>query len=163
DGSGNRVGLASWQGRQTYTYDPRNQNTLLQDIAGGLTTWSFDPRRLITRQDNANGTHTTTTYDGAGQVLQAWHAKSDGTQIEQAFYSYDAVGNPAYKRTLNGYYSYSYDSLNQVVSENAPIQGLVTWSYDPNGNRATETGPTTLATSTYDPTDALVNIASGAT
>jgi hypothetical protein len=108
---------------------------------------------MITRQDNANATCTTTTYDPVGQTLQIWHTKSDGSVIERAVYSYDPVGNPEYRQTQNGHYTWLYDALNQLTVEHAPVAGRVTWSYDPGRNRSLQVSGAGWTTYTYDPTD----------
>jgi hypothetical protein len=56
----------------------------------------------------------------------------------------------------------SYDALNQLIVEDAPIAGRVTWSYDPGRNRATQVSPTGTVTYSYDATDALIKTEAGA-
>ena len=61
------------------------------------------------------------------------------------------------KTILDEVQTFTYDTANQVLSENNPLSGIVTWSYDPNGNRlsqdATQSGVRTITNWAYDPAD----------
>jgi RHS repeat-associated protein len=154
DLAGNRTNLRTWRGRQTWTYDARNQTQSLLDIEGGRSTWSYDARGLISRLDYPNAAWMTATYDAPRRTLQIRHARSLG-QLAFVAASYDPVGNVATLKRPN-LTTYSYDAARQLVSENHKTRGRTTWSYDPAGNRVTALLPANQRiTWSYDAADQL--------
>jgi RHS repeat-associated protein len=160
DGAGNRVLLDSWWGRLTFAYDPLNRMTAAQfpnfGVVGGTATWSYDARGLIQRQEHANAALTTASYDPVGRALQIWHARPDSTEIDHCFYAYDAAGRPLYKQTLDGYFTYLYDPVDQLTSENNPSSGLTTWTYDTARRRTLQSSPQGVTTYVLDAADELL-------
>ena len=163
DGAGNRTQLQTAHGVFTYGYDERNRLHTLQDpgwgtTPSGMTTYAYDERGLRSRRDNPNGTRTTTTYDPLQRIEQTWHSQAGGTPIDHAFYAYDPVGNPQFKATALGTSTYTYDLLDRLKSENNPVSGLTTWTYDAASRRETQVSPTGIQTYTYDDADQLTTV-----
>ena len=86
-----------------------------------------------------NGTQTTYTYDPASQVTQILHQlTTTATQINQAAYAYNPVGNRTSLTDRRGAQAFGYDTLDRLTSASHPLlatpQGF---AYDPVGNRTT--------------------------
>jgi YD repeat-containing protein len=159
DLAGNRTGLITWRGRETWSYDARNQTQSLVDIEGGVYTWSYEGRGLVSRQDYPNTAWMTATYDANGHTLQMRYAYLAGgvtpTELTLIGTAYDAVGNVVNQSRPN-LATYLYDAANQLVSESHSTRGLTTWSYDSVGNRLTafasgdQTATTCVISRNYD-------------
>ncbi|MEP6755220.1 MAG: RHS repeat-associated core domain-containing protein, partial [Chthonomonadales bacterium] len=165
DAVGNRTKLETWWGPVSWSYDARNANATVADpgfapisIPGGITTWTYDPRGMVSRQDNCDATHTTLTYDGNGQPLQIEHLTNASAQIDRAWYAYDQAGRPTSKRTADGFSNYGYDHADRLTSENNPVAGLLTWTYDAAGRRGTAQSSTGISTYSYDIADGLQTV-----
>lgn len=161
DLAGNRTVLQTGRGAFSYSYDPLNRMTGVTDpgygaTPSGRTTWSYDARGLATSRVNANGTTTTASYDPDGRALYLRHAYPNGSEIDRAAYTYDAVGNPLTMATVEGTHAYGYDSLNQLTSENHLLDGLTEWTYDAARRRKTQTADGTTTTYSYDAADELL-------
>jgi RHS repeat-associated protein len=165
DATGNRTALIGWFGRLTTSYDARGERAGLVDPQGGLTTWAFDSMRQRVRQDNPDGTSSTTTYDPMGRAIGVLHRDGGGATLDQSLLSYDPVGNPLTKRTLDGIHTMVYDGVNQLLAENHPVAGVQTWSYDLAGNRLscdrTQAGIRTLTSWAYDVADQILTETTG--
>ncbi len=106
----------------------------------------------MSRVDKANGTFTTYQYDAAGQLTSLKNYRN-ATQLNSQFdYTYDARGRRASMTTLDGTWTYAYDSSGQLTraifaslnTANVANQDL-TYVYDAAGNRtrSIENGVTT--------------------
>jgi YD repeat-containing protein len=155
----------TWFGRLTSSYDARGSLTGLSDPQGGRATWVFDAAGQLIEQDNPDGTVTTWSYDRAGQVTGTRHKDKTGAVLDQAYLTYDPVGNPLTKNTLDGVHTMSYDAANQLRSEYHPLAGVKTWAYDLAGNRPsqdwTQVGVRTLTNWAYDGADQLTTETTG--
>jgi RHS repeat-associated protein len=86
-----------------------------------------------------NGTQTTYSYDPASQVTQILHQlTATSTQINQAAYAYNPVGNRTSLTDKRGAQAFGYDSLDRLTSASHPLLATPqAFAYDPVGNRTT--------------------------
>ena len=136
---------------------------------GQTTSYTYDPAGNLTKTTlpSGNGVIDNRTYDPAGRLssLQNYATKA-GKAISQFSYSYDANGNPA---TISGTSPQilSYDNRNRLTSAclgtTCTNPNQIRWTYDPVGNRLTETRQGKFTTNyAYNPGDELTAL-SGAT
>ena len=94
DADGNRVGLTSSAGNESYTINAINQLTAASYANGDTESFTYDPagNRLTA---TLNGSSESYSYDAAGQL----------TSLDGVAYAYDGAGN----RTAAGADSYSWD------------------------------------------------------
>ena len=86
-----------------------------------------------------NGTRTTYSYDPASQVTQILHQiVSSTTQINQAAYAYNPVGNRTSLTDRRGSQAFGYDTLDRLTSASHPLLATPqAFAYDAVGNRTT--------------------------
>ncbi|MEZ4658330.1 MAG: polymorphic toxin-type HINT domain-containing protein [Caldilineaceae bacterium] len=114
DANGNRTGVTTLEGSESYTLDGLNRLTNVTYANGDSASYTYDANGNRTSQ-SANGATTNYTYDAAGQLL------SDGTNS----YTYDANGN----LTNAGGDSFSWDWANRLVGAN--VDGVTAgYTYD---------------------------------
>jgi len=78
-------------------------------------------------------------YDPASQVTQVLHQlTATSTQINQAAYAYNGVGNRTSLTDRRGAQGFGYDTLDRLTSASHPLLGTPqAFAYDPVGNRTT--------------------------
>ena len=81
-------------------------------------------------------------YDPASQVTQILHQlTATSTQINQAAYAYNPVGNRTSLTDRRGAQSFGYDSLDRLTSASHPLLATPqAFAYDPVGNLTTSVG-----------------------
>ena len=86
-----------------------------------------------------NGKRTTYTYDPASQVTNILHQlTATSTQINQAGYAYNGVGNRTSLTDRRGNQAFGYDNLDRLTSASHPLLATPqAFAYDPVGNRTT--------------------------
>lgn len=101
-----------------------------------------DPELSLTYDQLAEGFR----YDPASQVTQILHQlTATSTQINQAAYAYNGVGNRTSLTDRRGSQAFGYDNLDRLTSASHPLLGTAqSFAYDPVGNR-TATGNVTNA------------------
>jgi RHS repeat-associated protein len=148
----------------TYTYDTRgNLLTESTPLVGSepaqsrTTTYAYENKTFpgdITAITNPNGRTTTYTYDTAGNLASATDAFGNKTT-----YTYDGLGrrltrvaprgNAKNSKPSEYTTTYAYDAEGNRLSVTDPLSRKRSWTYDANGNVATETDANTRTT-TYD-------------
>jgi RHS repeat-associated protein len=86
-----------------------------------------------------NGMQTTYSYDPASQVTNILHQlTATSTQINQAAYAYNPVGNRTSLTDRRGSQAFGYDTLDRLTSASHPLLATPqAFAYDPVGNRTT--------------------------
>ena len=144
----------------TFTYDAVGNRTSLTDPVGNTTTFDYDAENRLIREtdplsnsrtfdydgnDNQtevidrNGRRRTFDYDPLNRMTTE-HWWDGAAEIRTMSFTYDAVGNLLTKSDPNSAYTYTYDSLNRLMTvDNAGTPDIpnvvLTYDYDPEGNR----------------------------
>ena len=183
DELGNRSAVKYPNGNvMTYTYDAcqRLKEEWVTDARGvTLAKYSYGlgkagERLTITESAGASETKTTYQYDKLNRLVKEVIAKN-GNELTNE-YSYDKVSNRISKETKvkgelsdiadttseevqvkEGRTTYTYNALNQLVSEESP-EGGITYTYDANGNLVKQSGSKTVDYS-YDKENHLLRAA----
>ncbi|GIN88534.1 tRNA nuclease WapA [Heyndrickxia sporothermodurans] len=147
----------------SYEYNKLEQNTVVKNISNTFKL-DYDELGNVTTYTPANGVGTSYAYDRAGQVLSMSTNKVDTstgamTSVIDEKYAYDANGNRTEVLYNNGTKStFSYDNLNQLISETDKDGSVNEYKYDGFGNRIYQKiGSQAAITSTYNILNQLTN------
>jgi RHS repeat-associated protein len=156
--------------QQSYDYDDDGRVRSVT-APGGTTTLGYDEASNLTTTTlpSANGYVETRGYDRANRITQVKSAK--GTSVlADVKVTRDPVGNPLVTTqtgATTGTATHTYDALDRLTGvcwQAGPCTGsagpFIRWTYDPVGNRKTETRPTGTTTSSYDVDDQLLSAGS---
>lgn len=133
----------------TYDYDAAG-NLLTAASPEASVTFAYDPRNQLIEQLRSNGVATNYTHDALGRVLSLAHAKG-AMVLNSQTYTYDAVGNRSNYATDIAQPLTTVPVTAEHDEENRLLQmGAVTYAYDENGNRLSETGPGGTTTYSWD-------------
>lgn len=154
DAEGNQTALIYPDGtRQRTEFDSAGRVSSLLTSDGGRTSFLYDAEDRRTRIDRPNGTYTLYDYDQNSRLSRLAHLRSNGEKITPDFRtSYDAVGNVlSVKDEEVMLWSYDYDELDRLVEAIDHASGKTWgWSYDPVGNRISETLDGVATASTFN-------------
>ena len=143
-----------------YQYDP--DSLLVQ--AGALSLTRKAQNGLLT--GTALGAATDSYTHNAFGELSGHTARHGATDLLTVAYTRDALGRITEKtETVQGTTTttaYTYDLIGQLIEVRRNGSLVASYSYDPNGNRLSKTGPGISETGTYDAQDRLLSYA-GAT
>lgn len=166
----------------TYEYDAVGNLVATNYANGAVTTNAYNSRYQLTSVDNrrsdtsviasyaytlnANGLRTSVTEADGGVVSYAYDNNyrlvdetRTGLNAFVATYTYDAVGNRLTANRSGVITNYTYDDNDRLIGEN-----LITYTYDPNGNRTRKTdGGGVVTTYTYDKVNRLVAVGTPST
>ena len=181
DPNGNRTSLRKRDARTiAYTYD--NLNRVLVKAVNGTcvsgyacTTapsgairdvyYDYDLRglQLYARFDSGTGLGLYSDYDGFGRQVKA-KSNLDGT-LRTLQYAYDPDGNRV--RVTHPdftYFTYNYDGLDRqlTIQQNGTTQ-IVSFAYNPQGTRATDSRWAVGTSYGYDPVERLATLGHGFT
>ena len=150
----------------TYAYDDAER--LESVTSGGVTTsYAYDPAGDLTQTTlpTGNGYQQLRTYDRADRVTDV--ENTNGTVLSDFAYTLDPVGNPTeVVRTgsLPETETFTYDAsdrLTGVCFQSGTCPGgsdpFIRWTYDPVGNRLTETRPAGQTSYSYNSGDELTS------
>ncbi len=125
-----------------YAYDSAGRPWKVLDAANNpLATYTYDAMSRVVRQDNANDTYTTIAYDANGNILHLINFAPDNSVNSRSDYSYNLLGQMTGMATLDGAWTYSYDTGGQLTravftSINPAISNQdLAYNYDAVGNR----------------------------
>jgi RHS repeat-associated protein len=105
----------------------------------GVIAYTDYDWRQPSRVEYPGGTVRTSTYDGLQrhETIQVTN-DSDRTLMDYD-YSWDEAGNITEKATEHGTYTYGYDDSDRLIAADYPTLSSEEWTYDPIGNRLTDT------------------------
>jgi RHS repeat-associated protein len=171
----------------SYAYNPSGGRTALTYPGGGMVSYQYDalerlarviaPATTVTYTHDVAGRLLSTSldnglvseydYDDAGQLLGLAHRRG-GETLSSFGYSYDPAGNraqaqewllqPAPASPYSTTISYDYDPLYRLTAADYSSGEYFHYSYDPVGNRLSETTPGGVITSTYDVANRLSSV-----
>jgi RHS repeat-associated protein len=160
DGPGNLASVTDQGGRQVqYTYDAANQlHTVVQlaspNTGNNTNTYGYDPDSNLVSLSDENGHTTQNVFNLAYE--QVSKTLPDATLTETR--TYDNNGNLATVTHFSGVTTtYSYDSLNRLLSRATPGEVTVTHSYTLTGKYATTTDASGTTSYNYDSMDRLTS------
>jgi RHS repeat-associated protein len=180
DDAGRTTSVASPEGTISYGYDAAGRRTTMTlpsaqtvtyaydtaGLLGSLTDWraetvsfGYDPDGNRTSISRPNGVDSTYTYDAAGRVTDISHTQG-AQELFGLTYTYDDADRPTSVVTEEGTESYGYDDLGRLTSVAYPGGPTVSYTYDPAGNRLTETEGGSTTDYTYDAAGQLVSVGS---
>src|SRR5690606_10237016 len=134
-----------------------NRMTAVLDPHGQSTQYGYDAagRRISTTY--GNGSRTEYVYDVVNQLTDILHKKADDTVNASVSYTYDAMNNrlsqaDAAANTITYTYDDTYKLLQAVYSDTAETIDFV---YDGTGNRDSRSDAAGIVTYAYDAADRL--------
>jgi RHS repeat-associated protein len=140
----------------TYQYGVAGNLTSAGMTGGPSVGFNYDVRNLLKSQTRSNGVNSTYNYDPLGRVLSI----ANGA-LDSHMYTYDAAGqrvskasNPSQALQTAAVSSATYDNENHLTAFGGTL-----YTYDLNGNRATETTSSGTTTYTWDGENRLKQIA----
>ena len=75
-------------------------------------------------------------YDQNGrEISETWVASNGTTVLNRLTFTYDGNGNQLTAADQNGVYTFTYDALNRVATQQDVWSKTLTYAYDGNGNR----------------------------
>jgi RHS repeat-associated protein len=148
DASGRRTQMVEKSGSTitntvNYAYNTLGQLAKLTDGTGALViAYTYNNLGQLIREDKGDGTSTKYQYDADGNVLHLINFAADGTTVDSRFdYTYNTLREETSEATIDGTWTYSYDTTGQLIhavfaSTNPaiPSQDLA-YIYDAVGNR----------------------------
>jgi RHS repeat-associated protein len=143
DGFGRRQQVTDSTGQTNYlSYDAAGRLFQVSDTASNVVAeYRYNAAGLLTQVNKANGTFNTYSYDPAGNLTHLTNFASNATINSRFDYTYDSRGRPSNLATLDGTWTYEYDSVSQLTSAvfasinpAIPNQDLH-YVYDAVGNR----------------------------
>ena len=133
----------------TYSYDAAGNVTSASSPQASVQT-TFDLRSLPLTMTRANGVTSTIAYDSAARLSTLAHARG-GTTLSSSAFTYDPIGHRASQQTSSGLPLSTPSASATVNADNQLLTfGSHTYTYDANGNRLTDVGPSGTTSYTWD-------------
>jgi RHS repeat-associated protein len=152
DRVGNRTNLTNPGGAtMAAVYDAANR---LTQLTQGSLTWTFtyDGAGNRTQLNHPNGTRIQYGYLVNNWLSTLWHVDPSNGTMQSFTYTYDANGNRISQvDSPSGTTTFTYDPLNRLTQAAYPgTYGTWSWTYDPVGNRSSQSAPSGTTNYTYD-------------
>jgi YD repeat-containing protein len=130
----------------SFTWDGSSRLVAVQDTAG-RTAYQYDQANRVASRTLPNGVTTHYEYNPTGAITAIQHNGPAGAPMLTFNYTLNAAGNPTkIIQTENGgaprITTFDYDALNRLTGASYPDGEVMTYKYDPMGNRL-EMGSTT--------------------
>jgi len=124
-----------------YQYNSINQNTVVIDPKETLYRIDYVESGGISELIQGNWVASNYQFNEVDQILSLTIFTMDGVQLKSGQHSYDPRGNRNKIVNQNNQVTdYTFDSLNQLLSETAPtLQLTYSYEYDGVGNRTKKT------------------------
>ena len=161
-------------GTTIYSYDASDNLSSITDANFHLREFQYDARDLLIAETDAIGNTTAYTYDGNGNVSSRTDANGLTTSyvyddldrlISKSYdgntdnFTYDANGNLIQCSNNHISMSFTYDQLNRLTSKTINNWNLVvSYEYDPVGNRTKMIDPTGETLYAYDDNNRLISL-----
>ncbi len=161
DANGNRLTFSTPAGVTGYSYDDAGRLIGVTDPQSGLTTYAYDDAGLHTRKTLPNGVVTDYGYDDLNRLTDILQTKN-GTTLASYAYTLDAVGNRVGLVAADGSSAqWSYDDAYRLSGETLRNGSNVViyqagFSYDPAGNRLSQTVNGATTSFSYNSLDQLL-------
>ena len=121
---------------ENYAYNTLGQLVNVTDAGGNLIVrYSYDLAGQLVGEVRGNGTYTTYAYDADGNVLTLVNFAPNASVNSSFTYTYNALDLVTSMTTAGGTTAYGYDADGQLTSVRLPSGELITYEYDPTGNR----------------------------
>lgn len=148
----------------TYAYNNMNRlskltRLVLRPYSKTEFTYTYDPAGRLARINSQDASVINYGYNAKNELISE---NRTGSVAYQASYSYDLAGNRIQMNRDGQAYSYTYNGLNQLVTEQSPV-GQINYTYDLNGNLTQRTGGALTASFTYDSMNRLTRFNSSTT
>ena len=125
-------------GNFNYQYDDGERLTSLVNHNNEIFSFEYDSGNRLSKITRP-GSETVHGFDNFNYLNKIIHTKSsNGDTVELHDYSRNAVGVTSQKRSKAGNFDFTYDSNNQLVGATNPEGEIEAFSYDPLGNRLTD-------------------------
>lgn len=182
DTGNNRIASTNQSGQvTTYTYDSADRLIRSTNALGGVVASTYDGVGNTIAQTDPNGHTTTYTYDGLNRRTTVTDPLGGVTSYDYAMPGGPPCCSPTFgsalitrvEDPLGKVTFYKYDELDRLtktIRKNGPTNDVITpndavmtYTYDPVGNRLSITDPVTNVTSySYDPVNRMVASTNGA-
>ena len=145
---------------RTIGYDPQGRVTSKQwpDAGGPIKhLYDYDLNGNLTKYTNGRGDDTDFGYDGYDRLVSetapgSLDGPADTSETDQVTnFDYDENGNVIARETPRGAltsanttdlrFTFTYDSVDRLLTETNPVDATWEYGYDPDGNRAFERSP----------------------
>ncbi len=122
-----------------YIYNANGQLKKVTDANGKkIAEYSYNKDGSLNKRENGNGTYTTYTYNN-GLVEAVTNFDKENNVVSFFKYELDEKGNIVKMTDKSGVWKYEYDERAQVTKIVQPDGAVISYTYDKNGNRLTET------------------------
>lgn len=165
DPTGNLISFADAGGTVTYHYNNANELTSLTDPNSKQTTFAYDNDHNRTQTNYPNSISQTVTYDPSDRITSIIGKNTvSGAIITSLTYSYGSGSDTMLRQSVTDNVSgqtttYGYDYANRLASAVSPAHSYQ-YSYDPDGNRTSETVDGVTTNASYDNADELTQYGS---
>lgn len=159
DEAGNEILQVDALNRENiFTYDSMGRKILHTMPGGQSEGFAYDLDGNQVYHTNFNGAIIADLYDSMNrQIARTYPNGTSNT------FTYTLTGQRATMNDASGSYAYAYDSRDRMLTNAGPA-GILSYSYDVNGNLAAITSSTANGTSVtyqYDPLNRLTNVIDG--
>ena len=162
DALGRKTSVTVPSGETTYDYDQFNRLISVKDPDGNETRYTYDSRGNKSSVIYPNGVITVYGYDNLNRLTYVEHRTLTGTILGPYTYTLNAKGQRTRveEQPTGRSVEYTYDEGDRLIAERItdPVLGtrVISYTYDPVGNRLTKNDNGVITNYTYDANDRLI-------